>query len=266
MPRSQEKSALRLELEDRIRNGRCVYCRAPAAPDEPLTREHVIPRARGGRRKDLRIIVPACVDCNRRRGCQEIVLFLLARPRRISAFLEYLAALPTPVLRALDLRVFAELYAAIWLLGESLGRGQEWRAHLERACTGRRLHRRRYAARRLLASLELRLERAKARSRTAAGASCLLPEEAGTRARGMEHSCEEMGAMLMTALSTAWEIPAETVLEELSRAQAAAPELPTRAGEEAPEVLRLDAWRGRPRARRLRVDRRGRGAGRGRAA
>ncbi|HEX2204194.1 MAG TPA: HNH endonuclease, partial [Longimicrobium sp.] len=77
-----ERSALRRELEERIRHGSCVYCRAPAAPDRPLTREHVIPQSRGGRRKDLRIIVPACARCNHRRGCQEIVLFLLERPRR----------------------------------------------------------------------------------------------------------------------------------------------------------------------------------------
>src|SRR4051812_23819873 len=97
--RKHQSGALQRELEERIRSGSCVYCRAPAAPDRPLTREHVIPRARGGRRKDLRIIVPACARCNHRRGSQEIVLFLLARPRRIAAFLDYLGTLPPETVR-----------------------------------------------------------------------------------------------------------------------------------------------------------------------
>ena len=93
MARTQTGSNLRGELELNIRSGRCVYCRRPAAPEEPLTREHVIPRAKGGRRKDARIIVPACAACNHRRGSQELCLFLLLRPRRISAFLDYLDTL-----------------------------------------------------------------------------------------------------------------------------------------------------------------------------
>jgi hypothetical protein len=46
------------------------------------------------------------------RGCQEVVLFLLARPRRITAFLDYLATLPPETITQVDPRVFAELYAA----------------------------------------------------------------------------------------------------------------------------------------------------------
>ena len=149
--RNDRSGLLRRELEDRIKTGRCAYCRAPAAPDRPLTREHVIPRSRGGRRRDTRIIVPACARCNQHRGCQEVVLFLLARPRRIAAFLDYLHTLEPDTVRAVDLRVFAELYAAVWLLGESAESGARWRERLRHLCSGRRLHRRRYAARRISA-------------------------------------------------------------------------------------------------------------------
>ncbi|HEX7240369.1 MAG TPA: hypothetical protein VF263_08900, partial [Longimicrobiaceae bacterium] len=138
----------------------------------------MIPRARGGRRKDLRIIVPACARCNQRRGCQEVVLFLLARPRRISAFLEYLATLPPDLIREIDLRIFAELYAAVWLLRESASQGREWRAHAARLCAGRRLHRRRYAARRAILAMECRLERVRERAAHPEGPSCLLPDRA----------------------------------------------------------------------------------------
>ncbi|HEX8905178.1 MAG TPA: HNH endonuclease, partial [Longimicrobiaceae bacterium] len=174
--RKSHSGALQRELEERIRSGSCVYCRAPAAPDRPLTREHVIPRARGGRRKDLRIIVPACARCNHRRGSREIVLFLLDRPRRISAFLDYLGTLPPETVRQIDIRVFAELYAALWLLADSAAAaGPAWRDRLRHLCSGRRLHRRRYAARRIVAAVGMRLERGRDRAAAADGPSCLLP-------------------------------------------------------------------------------------------
>ena len=119
MARGESSGALRAELERAIRSGQCAYCRRPGSPESPLTREHVIPRAKGGGRKDVRIIVPACARCNHRRGCRELVLFLLLRPRRISAFLDYLSTLSATSVRQLDVRVFAELYAAIWILSES---------------------------------------------------------------------------------------------------------------------------------------------------
>jgi len=156
--RTDQVRELREELERRIINGSCVYCRAPAAPGHPLTREHVIPRARGGRRKDARIIVPACARCNHQRGCQEIVLFLLARPHRIAAFLEYLATLPPDTVREIDPRIFGELYAAVWLLGDSAAGGEGWRLLLRQMCSGRRLHRRRYAARRIVQAVRMMLE------------------------------------------------------------------------------------------------------------
>ena len=268
---------LQRELEHRIKTGRCVYCRAPAAPDRPLTREHVIPRARGGRRKDARIIVPACARCNQRRGCQEVVLFLLARPRRILAFLDYLSTLPPDTVRQIDVRVFAELYAAVWLLSESASMGETWRTQLRRLCAGRRLHRRRYAARRIMTAASVRIERARERAAALAGPSCPLPgalglddgRHADTIARGM--------ATLIGTLSMVWEAPAEQVFEELERERRRAPRAAGRpAGRPAPlaeapdedeaeGVVSLDGWKRRGRRRRYRVDSRGgRGHARGR--
>lgn len=284
MRTSERTGALRRELEDRIKNGSCVYCRAPAAPDQPLTREHVIPQARGGRRRDSRIIVPACARCNGRRGCQEVVLFLLARPRRIAAFLEYLSALPPETVRQLDLRIFAELYAAVWLLGEVVHGDGSWRDRLRDLCSGRRLHRRRYAARRAVTEVGRRLERV----RSGDGApSCLLPDQMVAPAAGpllLPGPARVMAALVGT-LSMVWEVPAERVMEELSREIArgrvsgargegrrAAPDADGATfGEEEDDVVSLDGWRGKRagRRRRVRVDRRGRRGnryGRGRAA
>ncbi|HEX6038504.1 HNH endonuclease [Longimicrobium sp.] len=280
--------SLQRELEHRIKTGRCVYCRAPAAPDRPLTREHVIPQARGGRRKDARIIVPACAPCNQRRGCQEVVLFLLARPRRILAFLDYLATLPPDTVRQIDVRVFAELYAAVWLLAESAHGGEPWRTQLRRLCAGRRLHRRRYAARRIVTAAAVRIERARDRAASYAGPSCPIPaalradedgRHADTIARGM--------ATLIGTLALVWEASADQVHEELERERRRAhrtigerhPGHPALATEPADDeeddddarVVSLDGWkrRGRGRRRRSRVDakgRRGAARGRGRAA
>lgn len=267
MRRSDFRDALRRELEHRIQNGRCVYCRAPAAPDQPLTREHVIPRARGGRRKDLRIIVPACARCNQTRGCQEVVLFLLARPRRIAAFLDYLSALPPEVVRELDPRVFAELYAAVGLLTESAARGREWRDEARRLCTGRRLHRRRYRARRVLAAVDGRMERHRSRASHPEGPSCLVPgDEEDPPQRGMERTSRELRASLIGILAVVWEVSAERVLREVTREAERRSSSGKRArarGDAA--VVSLDGWKRRKGKRRVRVDRR-RGRGGGRAA
>lgn len=272
MRRKHQSGALQRELEQRIRSGSCVYCRAPAAPDRPLTREHVIPRARGGRRKDLRIIVPACASCNHRRGSQEIVLFLLARPRRISAFLDYLATLPPETVRQIDLRVFAELYAALWLLADSASAsGAGWRDRLRHLCAGRRLHRRRYAARRIVAAVGLKLERGRDRVATAEGPSCLLPGAVRAPAPPrLDATLAHAMATLVGTLSLAWEVSAERVLEEMEREKASAragrPEPHAMDGDEAEDdaeeevagVLSLDGWkRRRGRRRRTRVDQRG---------
>jgi hypothetical protein len=273
--------SLQRELEHRIKTGKCVYCRASAAPDRPLTREHVIPRARGGRRKDARIIGPACARCNHRRGCQEVVLFLLARPRRILAFLDYLSALPPETVRQVDVRVFAELYAAVWLLAESSAGGATWRAQLDRLCAGRRLHRRRYAARRIMTAACVRIERARDRATVLSGPSCPLPgslpleagRHADTIARGL--------ATLIGTLALVWDAPAEQVFGELERERHRAHRTPearrpdsgdqpylgqAHEDDDDEKVVSLDGWKRRGgRRRRLRVDERGgRGRPRGR--
>jgi hypothetical protein len=203
--------------------------------------------------------VPACARCNQRRGCQEVVLFLLARPRRIAAFLDYLHTLPPDTVRELDLRVFAELYAAVWLLGESAGSGEAWRERLRHLCSGRRLHRRRYAARRIMSAVGVRLERTRERAPVAQGPGCPLP--------GSNTPAGTIDATLIGALSVLWDVPAERVAEELDRERRRS--VSRNREEEEPGVVSLDGWRRRGgRRRKPRVDQRGgRGPrGRGRAA
>jgi hypothetical protein len=244
----------------------------------------VIPRARGGRRKDLRIIVPACASCNHRRGSQEIVLFLLARPRRIVAFLDYLGTLPPETVRQTDLRVFAELYAALWLLVDSASAvGPAWRERLRHLCAGRRLHRRRYAARRIVAAVGSRLERGRDRATVAEGPSCLMPGAVRPPAPPrLDATLARAMATLVGTLSLAWEVSAERVLEELERERGKSRALPARepnrpeprsadhdeaedAPGEADGVLSLDGWKRRKgRRRRTRVDHRGGRGGYGR--
>lgn len=259
MARTQTSSTLRQELEHSIRSGRCAYCRRPAAPDEPLTREHVIPQAKGGRRKDVRIIVPACASCNQHRGCQELALFLLLRPRRISAFLDYLGTLSTESIQQMDMRVFAELYAAVWLLRECAGRGEEWREQLKRACSGRTLHRRRYAARRMVWEVGGRMEQRRNRATELRGPGCLIPLSPSQVMRiQLEEPLEQLTARLLGLLSLLWQVPAEDVHRELARGIVEPMGHDDRKPEEDEEgVLPLDGWKRRRRQRRYRVDRRG---------
>jgi hypothetical protein len=256
MPKIEAGGSLRQELERRIQHGQCAYCKAPAEPDRPLTREHVIPQARGGRRKDHRIIVPACARCNHHRGCQEVVLFLLARPRRITAFLDYLATLPPETITQVDPRVFAELYAAVWLLDESTTRGPAWREYLREMCSGRRLHRRRYAARRLVDTVGTRLQRLRNRGVDPGGPSCLLPaiphDKAEAGAAG-EAPVGDLRAALVTIFSLLWAVPAEQVLGEIARAAIRVEAIPH-------DTPTLDEQGGQParrRPQRSRVDHRG---------
>ena len=256
MARSESSSALRTELERAIKSGHCAYCRRPGSPENPLTREHVIPRAKGGGRKDVRIIVPACARCNHRRGCRELVLFLLLRPRRISAFLDHLASLSPESVRQLDLRVFAELYAAIWILGESANHGSEWRSHLRRICSGRTLHRRRYAARRMVGAVGGRLESMKERDESPASTPAPEPAEGVSPSPPLDEPMDRLNARLLALLSLAWQTSAGEIRRQLSlqHRQGAIP------GDAAEDdgVVRLDGWRRRHR-RRVRVDgRRGR--------
>lgn len=265
MPTTESSSALRSELERRIRAGQCVYCRAKAGPDRPLTREHVIPRARGGRRKDARIIVPACARCNHLRGSQELVIFLLTRPRRISAFLDYLCTLPQESVRQVDLRVFAELLTAVWILHESAARGCEWRSQMKHLSSGRALHRRRYAARRVVGATGDRLLRLRERGVLRDGPSCLIPREPASPAEmGLEESPEWIRARLVAVLSLAWHVSAEEVNGELLRALSTAGHAAIRrddatgATDPAKDaaVLSIDGWKRSRRRRRSRVDQR----------
>ncbi|MBW3631172.1 MAG: HNH endonuclease [Gemmatimonadetes bacterium] len=253
MARNESSSTLRDELERAMRTGHCAYCRRPGSPENPLTREHVIPRAKGGGRKDVSIIVPACARCNHRRGCRELVLFLLLRPRRISAFLDYLASLSPESVRQLDLRVFAELYAAIWILGESAKHGSEWRAHLRRVCSSRTLHRRRYAARRMVGAVGGRLETQRERDDLRPAPPIVStpdPDDPSPRAAG---AMDGLSVRLLSLLSLAWHTSAEEVRRQMSLQHQQSVES---AGSRDEGVVRLDGWR-RRQHRRLRVDRRG---------
>lgn len=145
---------LKRELQGRLRGGACAYCGAAATADRPLTREHAIPRSRGGGRRDWRVIVPACLDCNLQRGCQPLSSFLLASPCRITRLIDFLASLPVAAVRQVDVRVFAELCAAVWLLQELGGTDADWRSA---GRSKRLLLRCRHAARRILTQLAERL-------------------------------------------------------------------------------------------------------------
>ncbi|CAN5823434.1 hypothetical protein BH23GEM6_BH23GEM6_26720 [soil metagenome] len=265
MPKTESSSTLRSELETQILHGRCAYCRRPAEPDQPLTREHVIPRARGGRRNDVRIIVPACLRCNNRRGCQELALFLILRPRRISAFLDYLQSLSAPSIQQMDLRVFGELYAAVWMLSECSIRGQEWRDQLRRMTGGRTLHRRRYAARRVVRETGGRLEQRRGRGSVEADDVALFPttEPASTLNAQLDEPLEQLTARLLTLLSLIWQSSAREVGQEMARQlQKSSRSAEAESTDSDGTILPLDGWKPRAnRNRRFRFDRR-----RGRAA
>ena len=253
MASDQSGGTLRHELERAIRSGRCVYCRRAAAPDEPLTHEHVIPRARGGTRRDVSIIVPACARCNQRRGCSELVRFLLLRPSRIAAFLDYLSTLSPDGLRQLDDRVLAEVYAAVWMLRESRKEGDAWRERLKRLCAGRTLHRRRYAARRVVGALGGRLETMRERSASDGETAPVVDGDQGWMGPIPEDAVAQVDSRLIAVFALAWQVSEVVVREELSRQQdrVLRGEVWTRG-----EAEELDEPRKRPRRRRLRVDRR----------
>ena len=254
--------ALRIELERHIQAGQCAYCRTPARPDRPLTREHVIPRARGGHRRDVRIIVPACTRCNQRRGCRAFVPFLLAYPRRLPAFIDYLATLSPAGARQLDMRVFAELYVAVAILGESVASEEGWKVALKRLCRGRALHRRRHAARRALESIGERVRRTGHPAVTEHGASCLLPAAvplAGRTPVPLGEPLDQLASRLLTVLALVWDVPGELVTAELERELRGSAFTLEGLGV-GPEEAAEERTGRRTRRKRLRVDgRRGRG-------
>ena len=276
--------ALRVELQQLIERGQCAYCRAPASPNRPLTREHVIPRARGGRRKDVRIIVPACERCNHHRGSKDLIPFLLGRPQRISSFLDYLASLSTDSIRELDLRVFAELYTAISILGECAAHGDAWRPQLERLCSGRSLYRRRYAARRAVGAISERIESMHLLEPDPVGPTCLVPQaRPGSDSLQLEEPLERLAARILMVLALLWRVPAATVKREMARELSGArasrvgsvdSSFPLDADAEEDGIVALDGWKARRKRKRVRVDRRSRatirqrypGTSRGRAA
>jgi hypothetical protein len=251
------RSALRQQIEHHLTSGRCAYCRARASPERPLTREHLVPRSRGGGRHDHRIIVPACARCNYRRGCQDLILFLLARPYRLSALLDHFSLLPPDLLRQIDPRVFAELYATLWVLEDCAREGSDGRVRIERICGSRTVHRRRYAARRIVGSAAERLMRARMRSRSPLGHSCPVPGSEADRSAlgiGLAEPLAVARARLLTLLSLAWWTPADEVEQQLRSARER-----TQAGADDEEANRETRPRRRTR-RTLRTDRRrGRG-------
>ncbi len=252
---------LRSELEWHIEAGRCAYCRAQAQPDGPLTREHVIPRARGGRRRDVRIIVPACARCNRERGCRDLIPFLLMRPGRIAGLLDYFSALSQASIREVDPRIFAELYAALAILCES-GTALDWSAAASwRRCSGRSLHRRRYAARRTLAALDARFRSVGGRHFDEGTDSRL--RTATAEAGDDEVTCEGMVSQLLAILALLWGVSAEAVKREIRRVSATTAYDPAEDqwSDEGGTLEDVLAIRRRGGNGRVRVDqRRGRGA------
>lgn len=210
---------LRAELEWHMEAGRCAYCRTPAKPGGRLTREHVIPRARGGRRKDVRIIVPACARCNHERGCRDLIPFLLIRPTRISSLLDYFSTLSVESIREVDIRIFAELYVTLMILGEG-GTGLDWSAgETWRMCGGRSLHRRRYATRRALLSVADRFAGGQIRRNDQSGPGCLIPIGQSDRPDDDAHvSIELLIGQLTGILALLWGASADAVEREMRRA------------------------------------------------
>jgi len=188
---------LKHEIEARLQGGSCAYCGMAATPERPLTREHAIPRSRGGGRREWRVIVPACLECNRRRGCQPLARFLFTSPARLARLLDFLASLPIAAACQVDVRVFAEVYAALWLL--------EWAGGAE-APSERMVHRRRAAARRVLTRLlESSAGRCAARRRG----------NAGGRVAG---AARQRLRILAAVLAAAWGSWQPNIARELARA------------------------------------------------
>jgi hypothetical protein len=222
----------------------------------------VIPRARGGGRKDVRIIVPACARCNHHRGCRDLIPFLLAHPRRISAFIDYLGDLSPEGIRELDPRIFAELYVAIGILNECVAHGPNWRWERERLCSGRSLHRRRYAARRAVGAVTDRIEGLRDQGR-GSGPTCLVPsrrtESLPVR---LDEPLELLAARFLAVLALLWEVSADVVEREMTRELTGSavgdPLVVDAAGieEESEGVVQLDGWKTRRKRKRTRVDRR----------
>lgn len=156
----------------------------------------------------------------------------------------------------MDRRLYAEIYAALWILSESAGHGDTWRAHLKHLCARRTLHRRRYAARRMVGAVGGRFEQT--RQLTPSGPSCLLLTPNAAPRMHLEEPLDIMCSRLLTILSLIWRVPAERVEGEMARELRRNSGLPADLAQEG--VVPLDSYK-RRRRRRMRIDQR-----RGRAA
>ncbi|TMC99965.1 MAG: HNH endonuclease, partial [Chloroflexi bacterium] len=90
-------------------NHRCAYCDASSVP---LELDHVHPRAKHGSNR-VSNLVAACTPCNRRKGNQEIGVFLADDPERLARIL---AQVKTPLMDA------AAVSATRWALHDRLVR------------------------------------------------------------------------------------------------------------------------------------------------
>jgi len=88
-------------------NHRCAYCDASSVP---LELDHVHPRAKHGSNR-VSNLVAACTPCNRRKGNQEIGVFLADDPERLARIL---AQVKTPLMDA------AAVSATRWALHDRL--------------------------------------------------------------------------------------------------------------------------------------------------
>jgi hypothetical protein len=195
----------------------------------------------------------------------ELVPFLLARPRRISSFLDYLGSLSPEVIREMDLRVFAELYTAVALLSECSAHGPEWRGELERLSRGRTLHRRRYAARRAVGTVSRRMESGRVEQGQAGGPTCLVPpRREDVLGLHLDEPLDQLASRVVSIFALLWHVSAEVVQQEMRRAlERGAPDADAAAGRQGQQEegegappLPLDGWTPPRKRRRGRVDQR----------
>jgi hypothetical protein len=166
----------------------------------------------------VRIIVPACARCNRERGCRDLIPFLLTRPQRISCLLDYLAMLSWSSLREVDLRIFAEVYAAVTMLHEASSMTQHGPVE-QQILGGRSLHRRRYAARRAMLVAGNRVQALRDRTGVEEGPTCLIPSpRADILPIFLEEPIERLESRILSLLALLWGVSGEVVAREMHRA------------------------------------------------
>jgi hypothetical protein len=159
-------------------------------------------------------------------------------------------------LRHVDLRVFGEIYAALWVLGESREAGPSARARLRQLCCGRAVHRRRYAARRAIATAADRMTRQGPPVEGTTATMCRIPPatEADSYLRSAE-AIATVEARLFDLLAALWCASSAEVEREIRKRLSVGSSSPAAWETEGREVD-VDRSLSRPIARRLRVDRR----------